>query len=89
MFISVSDKLLNYISIEKKILKIKSIIFLLCLNVCLKFSVVGAGPSTQQEQELMLLEALSKRQPSYYGTSNSIMDLLGRSMFLDPQIYFF
>ncbi|XP_055310502.1 serine proteinase stubble isoform X3 [Sitodiplosis mosellana] len=78
MFIIVPDILKFHFSVDHKIFQIKSVIFLLCLNACLKFSVVIAGPSIQQEQELLLLEALSKRQPSYYGTSNSLMDILGR-----------
>lgn len=54
--------------------------------------VVGDHHSMQQEQELLLLDALSKRLPtgsgggsyatnslSNYGSSNSIMDMLGRS----------
>lgn len=57
-----------------------------------------ADHSSQQEQELLLLDALSKRLPggtatgsggSYatnslgnYGSSNSIMDMLGRSKLL-------
>lgn len=81
MFILVPDLLRSHFSIHHKVFQINSVIFLLCLNACLKFSVVIAGPTTQQEQELLLLEALSKRQPSYYGTSNSLMDILGRSMF--------
>lgn len=80
MFITVPDLLKSHFSIHHKIFQIKSVIFLLCLNACLKFTVVIAGPTMQQEQELLLLEALSKRQPSYYGTSNSLMDILGRSM---------
>ncbi|XP_031631479.1 serine proteinase stubble isoform X3 [Contarinia nasturtii] len=78
MFILVPDLIKSHFSVHHKIFQIKSVIFLLCLNVCLKFSVVIAGPTIQQEQELLLLEALSKRQPSYYGTSNSLMDILGR-----------
>lgn len=81
MFILVPGSLKSHFSIHHKIFHIKSVIFLLCLNACLKISVVIAGPTIQQEQELLLLEALSKRQPSYYGTSNSLMDILGRSMY--------
>lgn len=81
MFLKVPDLLKSRFSIHHKHFQIKSVIFLLCLNACLKFCVVIAGPTIQQEQELLLLEALSKRQPSYYGTSNSLMDILGRSMF--------
>lgn len=81
MFILVPDILKSHFSVHHKVFQIKSVIFLLCLNVCLKFSIVIAGPTIQQEQELLLLEALSKRQPSYYGTSNSLMDILGRSMY--------
>lgn len=81
MIILVPGLLESHFSVHHKIFHIKSVIFLLCLNACLKISVVIAGPTIQQEQELLLLEALSKRQPSYYGTSNSLMDLLGRSMY--------
>lgn len=80
MFKIVPDSLKSRSSIHYKIFQIKSVIILLSLNACLKFCAVIAGPSIQQEQELLLLEALSKRQPSYYGTSNSLMDILGRSM---------
>lgn len=81
-------ELVRKISFSNRIFQIKSVIFLLCLNVCLKFSAVAAVPTSQQEQELLLLEALSKRQPNYYGTSNSIMDILGRSTFPSPAIHF-
>lgn len=65
------------------------------VTVCVVASPVRADHSSQQEQELLLLDALSKRLPggtatgsggSYatnslgtYGSSNSIMDMLGRS----------
>lgn len=81
MFKLVPTLLRSQFSVHQKFFQIKSVIFLLCLNACLKISVVIAGPTIQQEQELLLLEALSKRQPSYYGTSNSLMDILGRSMY--------
>lgn len=81
MNIFVPSELLRQFSYRNRIFHIKSVIFLLCLNVCLKLSAVIAVPTSQQEQELLLLEALSKRQPNYYGTSNSVMDILGRSMF--------
>lgn len=80
MFIKV-PMITNQFSIKLEIFQIKSVIFLLGLNFCLKLSVVIAGPTVQQEQELLLLEALSKRQPSYYGTSNSLMDILGQSTY--------
>lgn len=65
-----------------RITKISTVIIVLWLNVCILMNgIAEAGPTSQQEQELMLLDALSKRQPSYYGTSNSIMDILGRSRF--------
>lgn len=81
MFSFVPQPIRRYCSIRIRCFQIKSVIFLLCLNICLKFSLIAAGPTSQQQQELLLLEALSKRQPSYYGTSNSIMDILGRSMY--------
>lgn len=87
MFIFVPNFLRSRFSVHHKIFQIKSVVFLICLNICLKFSVVIAGPTIQQEQELLLLEALSKRQPSYYGTSNSLMDILGRSMYFIYGVY--
>lgn len=84
---TVPDLLKSQFLIHHKIFRIKSVIFLLYLNACLKSCVVIAGPTIQQEQELLLLEALSKRQPSYYGTSNSLMDILGRSMFFILHYY--
>lgn len=87
MFIFVPNLLRSRFSVHHKIFQIKSVVFLICLNICLKFSVVIAGPTIQQEQELLLLEALSKRQPSYYGTSNSLMDILGRSMYFIYGVY--
>lgn len=83
VFINVPESVFRW-TIKSRIFHIKSVIFLLTLNICLKFSAIVALPTSQQEQELLLLEALSKRQPSYYGTSNSLMDLLGRSMFSFP-----
>lgn len=76
-------KLIDYLFASKRIKKCYyAVILIVCMNVmCLWLDGVAAGPTSQQEQELMLLEALSKRQPSYYGTSNSIMDILGRSTF--------
>lgn len=82
MLISVPDMIRNPFAqiVQQKFFQIKTVIFVVCLNYCLKTCVVCAGPTIQQEQELLLLEALSKRQPSYYGTSNSLMDILGQSM---------
>lgn len=63
----------------------------LILNI---ICTICADPTSQQEQELLLLDALSKRLPSSstsgslllntnslnsYGSSNTIMDMLGRS----------
>lgn len=89
MFSFVTDLIRRCWCTRIRCFQIKSVIFLLCLNICLKFSSIAAGPTSQQQQELLLLEALSKRQPSYYGTSNSIMDILGRSMyrFVDLQLW--
>ena len=65
------------------------ILCILCLNIevfNLSNSGYGASaePTSQQEQELLLLDALGKRQASQsslnYGSSNSLMDMLGRSM---------
>lgn len=59
-----------------------AVTFALSLYMCFLLTVaVNAEPSSQQEQELLLLDALSKRQPNYanYGSSNSLMDMLGRS----------
>lgn len=86
MFTFVPYLIRRHCSIRIRCFQIKSVIFLLCLNICLKFSSIAAGPTSQQQQELLLLEALSKRQPSYYGTSNSIMDILGRSMYLKNHV---
>lgn len=69
----------------------KAITLALCLYVCILLTVaVSADPSSQQEQELLLLDALSKRQPNYsnYGTSNTLMDMLGRSNFLSFFFFF-
>lgn len=83
MLINVSDMLKNPFAqiVRQKYFQIKTVIFVVCLNYCLRTCLVSASPTIQQEQELLLLEALSKRQPSYYGTSNSLMDILGQSMF--------
>lgn len=72
------------ILIQKKLVKMKrnGVIFVLILmlnyscNLC-----ANAGPTPQQEKELLLLDALDKRQSVFngYGTSNSLMDMLGRS----------
>lgn len=53
----------------------------LCFCVCLEIRTVCAEPSAQQEQELLLLEALSKRQSgnANYVSTNSLMEMLGRS----------
>ena len=66
------------------------------LNILCKFVVifvtilvVNAGPSPQQEKDIMILDALTPKRPSVsYNTnknqdysSNSIIDMLGRSMF--------
>lgn len=59
-----------------------AVTFAFSLYMCFLLTVaVNAEPSSQQEQELLLLDALSKRQPNYsnYGSSNSLMDMLGRS----------
>lgn len=66
-----------------------------CIIVLLVFIVsnfhIHCGPSAQQEHELLLLDALSRKQPlnsnlnaitnNNYET-NAIMDMLGRSMLL-------
>lgn len=52
------------------------------------FLIVECGPSAQQEHELLLLDALSRKQisnnlnsiASNNYESNAIMDMLGRSM---------
>lgn len=92
MLINVPDLIRNPFAqlVRQKFFQIKTVIFVMCLNYCLKTCLVCAGPSIQQEQELLLLEALSKRQPSYYGTSNSLMDILGQSMFFSaPNVFVF
>lgn len=69
----------------QKLVKMKKghgIVFLLILmfNYSCKLCA-NAGPTPQQEKELLLLDALDKRQSVFngYGTSNSLMDMLGRS----------
>lgn len=76
----------------------RTVISIVVFHVLFILSATGE-PSSQQEQELLLLDALSKRQPSSgnsgnigvgfastslsnYGSSNSIMDMLGRSNIL-------
>lgn len=76
----------------------RTVISIVVFHALFILSATG-DPSNQQEQELLLLDALSKRQPSSgnsgnigniaggfastslsnYGSSNSIMDMLGRS----------
>lgn len=73
----------------------RTVISIVVFHVLFILSATGE-PSSQQEQEILLLDALSKRQPSSgnsgnigagfastslsnYGSSNSIMDMLGRS----------
>uniref|UniRef100_A0A336MAH9 CSON014101 protein n=1 Tax=Culicoides sonorensis TaxID=179676 RepID=A0A336MAH9_CULSO len=55
------------------------LVLFLMLNQHNKFCA-NAGPTPQQEKELLLLDALDKRQSVFngYGTSNSLMDMLGR-----------
>lgn len=74
----------------KKILGIRYdmilfIILLLIFNLDYFKICANAGPTPQQEQELLLLDALNKRQAVFngYGTSNSLMDMLERSKFED------
>lgn len=73
-------EIINYLKISR-LIRVKAVIFILCLNALFKLSTVYCEPTSQQEQELLLLDALSKRQPSTtnYGSSNSLMDMLGRS----------
>jgi hypothetical protein len=58
------------------------------VTVVASLQVVQCGPSAQQEHELLLLDALSRKQvssnlnaiSSNNYESNAIMDMLGRSM---------
>ncbi|KAG4073308.1 hypothetical protein HA402_002653 [Bradysia odoriphaga] len=72
-------EIIKYLKLSR-LIRVKAVIFILCLNVVFKLSTVRCEPTSQQEQELLLLDALSKRQPSNtnYGSSNSLMDMLGR-----------
>lgn len=69
----------------QKLVKMKrshGIILLLILMLNYSYKLcANAGPTPQQEKELLLLDALDKRQSVFngYGTSNSLMDMLGRS----------
>ena len=57
-------------------------------SIVSNFHIVQCGPSAQQEHELLLLDALSRKQinnnlnaiSSNNYESNAIMDMLGRSM---------
>lgn len=58
------------------------------VSIISSFQIVQCGPSAQQEHELLLLDALSRKQISTSLNaistnnyeSNAIMDMLGRSM---------
>jgi hypothetical protein len=59
------------------------------VSIVASLQVVQCGPSAQQEHELLLLDALSRKQVSSNNLnaisnnnyeSNAIMDMLGRSM---------
>jgi hypothetical protein len=58
------------------------------VTIVASLQVVNCGPSAQQEHELLLLDALSRKQISSSSNaisnnnyeSNAIMDMLGRSM---------
>ncbi|XP_055920713.1 serine proteinase stubble isoform X4 [Eupeodes corollae] len=46
---------------------------------CVLAAATSGFPTEQQEHDLLLLEALSRRNsPSYYGMEESVMDMLGR-----------
>ncbi len=81
MMMTTVPEIINSLKISR-LIRVRSVIFILCLNAFFKLSTVCCEPTSQQEQELLLLDALSKRQPSNtnYGSSNSLMDMLGRSM---------
>lgn len=61
----------------------------LFVSIVSNFHVAQCGPSAQQEHELLLLDALSRKQVSTnlnaisnnHYESNAIMDMLGRSRF--------
>ena len=58
------------------------------MTIVASLQVVHSGPSAQQEHELLLLDALSRKQLNSNSNaisnnnydSNAIMDMLGRSM---------
>lgn len=63
-------------------------IVIVFVSIVSNFQIVQSGPSAQQEHELLLLDALSRKQisnnlnsiVSNNYESNAIMDMLGRSM---------
>lgn len=63
------------------------------VSIVSSFQIVQCGPSAQQEHELLLLDALSRKQISTSLNaistnnyeSNAIMDMLGRSMLSENQ----
>lgn len=77
--------------VEDRLRTVKNLIGLVIVlvSVVSNFQVVQCGPSAQQEHELLLLDALSRKQitsaslnaiSSSNYESNAIMDMLGRSM---------
>lgn len=67
-----------------------SLVIVVSVSIVSNFSIVQCGPSAQQEHELLLLDALSRKQVSNNLNaistnnyeSNAIMDMLGRSKIL-------
>jgi hypothetical protein len=69
--------------------RLKVASFTIALVTIVGLQLVESGPSAQQEHELLLLDALSRKQISSSNLnaisnnnyeSNAIMDMLGRSM---------
>lgn len=68
---------LNYVS---SVIKLTIIVLMILIELSIK---VNCGPTLQQEQELLLLDALGRRYSNNPVNSNyspnSIMDILGKS----------
>jgi hypothetical protein len=75
-------KTISIINLRINSNSVSYVIIILVLNSFIQHNNVLAGPTPQQEQDLMLLDALGRRQT--YNTnnnyeSNSIMEILGKS----------
>lgn len=73
-----------------KTAKCFAVLAIVIVSIVSNFPIAQCGPSAQQEHELLLLDALSRKQVSTNLNaistnnyeSNAIMDMLGRSMLL-------